>query len=136
MQDTLTRSLLRIGMVVGAAILVFDGGYVAPITQQLSEYTYEYVASVGASMSASVEPNEINTLSAELAEAQRQLMAREQALEEREIAARTFGSGADTDYSTYIISLLLFIIIVLLMLNYVMDWQRARMLYRNEEVRA
>ncbi len=131
MQYSRVRSVLRIGMVLVAAVLVFDGGFLTPITKQLSDTTYTYLASVGASMSARVEPNEVNRLSAELAEQQRLLALREQALTEREIAARDYSGDGVGDYSTYIISLLLFIIVVLLLLNYVMDWQRARV-YRFE----
>lgn len=120
------RSVLRVGMVVAAFILVFDGGFLSPITEQLSNTTYTYLAAAGASISASVPENEFNTLTADIAAEQLRLAAREQALNEREIAARAYESERDTDYSTYVLSLLLFIIVVLLLLNYVMDWQRAR----------
>jgi len=113
-------------MVLAAFILVFDGGFLSPITEQLSDTTYMYLGAAGASMSASIPENEFNTLTADIAAEQLRLAAREEELNEREIAARTYGGERDTDYSTYVLSLLLFIIVVLLLLNYVMDWQRAR----------
>ena len=121
------RSVLRVSMVLAALVLIFDGGFLSPVTEQLSNTTYTYLAAAGASMSASVPENEFNTLTADIAAEQLRLAAREQALNEREIAARTYENESSTDYSTYVLSLLLFIIVVLLMLNYVMDWQRARM---------
>ena len=127
MYHSRTRSILRVSMILAAFILVFDGGFLSPITEQLSNTTYTYLAAAGASMSASVPENEFNTLTADIAAEQLRLAAREQALNEREIAARTYENESSTDYSTYVLSLLLFIIVVLLMLNYVMDWQRARM---------
>ena len=127
MYHSRTRSILRVSMILAAFVLVFDGGFLSPITEQLSNTTYTYLAAAGASMSASVPENEFNTLTADIAAEQLRLAAREQALNEREIAARTYENESSTDYSTYVLSLLLFIIVVLLMLNYVMDWQRARM---------
>jgi hypothetical protein len=129
MIDSRFRSALRIGMVLAALLLVFDGGFLSPITRQLSDTTYEYLAAAGASMSAGVPENEFNRLSADIRAEQLRLAEREEALVEREIAARTYATSDGPDYSTYIISLLLFIILVLLLLNYVLDWQRARMAY-------
>lgn len=119
-------------MLVVAFLLIFDSGILAPITKQLADNTYSYLAAAGASMSANVPENEYNAFTAQLTEEQRRLDAREQALNEREIAARSYGEGDATDYSTYILSVLLFIIVVLLVLNYVMDWQRARRYYQYE----
>jgi len=119
-------------MLVVAFLLVFDSGVLSPVTKQLADGTYSYLAAAGASMSANVPENEYNAFTAQLTEEQRRLDAREQALNEREIAARSYGEGDTTDYSTYILSILLFIIVVLLVLNYVMDWQRARRYYQYE----
>jgi cell shape-determining protein MreC len=123
------HSFLRIAMMVTAFALVFDSGILFPVTKQLSDVTISYVASVGASMNASVPENEINALSAQIAEKQRELDAREALLNEREISSRSFGaSESNTDYSTYIISVILFILTVLMVLNYAMDWVRVRQL--------
>lgn len=122
------RSFLRISALLFALILVFDSGVLSPITKQLSNSATDYLAGVGTGMFASVPENELNSLSAQIAEQQRTLDAREAALHEREIATRSFGDGTDTDYSTYIISTILFILTVLLVLNYAMDWARVRSL--------
>ncbi len=125
MYATRYHSILRISLLVVAFVLLFDGGFIAPITKQLSDNTMRYVAEVGVSMFASVEPNELNTLTAQISERQRELDAREAALREREIQARTYDVGS-TDYSTYILSTILFILTVLIVLNYAMDWARVR----------
>jgi hypothetical protein len=127
MQVNRYHSFLRIAMVVTAFVLLFDGGFLFPITKQLSGVTKSYVASVGAGMFASVPENEINSLSAQISAKERELDAREAALSEREIAARDYGT-TDNNYSTYIISVILFILTVLLVLNYAMDWVRVRQL--------
>lgn len=127
MQVNRYHSFLRVSMVVIALMLLFDGGFLFPVTKQFSDSTVSYVASVGTGMFASVPQNEINTLSAQIAEKQRELDAREASLNEREIDARSFGTDDEsTDYSTYILSVILFILTVLLVLNYIMDWVRVK----------
>jgi len=117
---------LRASLLVTAVVLVFDSGILFPVTKQLSDNTVQYLASSAVGMFASVPQNEINTLTAQLTEQQRALDAREAALNAREIQARDYGNSSSSDYSTYIISVILFIIIVLLMVNYAMDWARLR----------
>ncbi len=127
MQVDRYRSFLRVGVLVSAFVLVFDSGLLFAVTKQLSDATIVYVANIGVGATATVPQNEINTLSAQIAEQQRILDAREAVLREREIASRTYDSG-ETDYSTYIMSAILFILTVLLVLNYAMDWARVRAL--------
>lgn len=126
MQVSRYHRFLRVSLLVTAFVLVFDSGFVTPVSKQLSDHTIVYLASVGAGVFASVPPNEINSLSAQLSEQQRNLDAREAALREREIAARAFGSDSNTDYSTYILSAILFLLTVLIVLNYVFDYIRLR----------
>ena len=120
------HSFLRVSLLVTAIVLLFDGGFVVPITKQLSDNTLLYLGAAQTSISASVPENEINTLTAQIRERQDELDAREAALRSREIEARDFGSGSDIDYSTYILSIILFILTVLIVLNYAMDWARVR----------
>ena len=118
--------VLRVLLLVFTLVLVFDSGSIIPATKQISDTTILYLASVGSSVDARVAPNEINALSAQIAERQRELDLREADLREREIQARTFGSEDETDYSIYIISAILFIIIILLITNYVLDFTRIK----------
>ena len=118
------HKFLRTSALVVVLVLFFDSGFIFPVTEELSDNTVNYLAnSIG--IYASVEPNNINTLNAEL-------NAREKALNEREIAAHSFGSGS-SNYSTYILSTILFILTVLIVLNYVMDWMRVRKLRHEAE---
>jgi len=120
------QSFLRVSLLTTALILLFDSGLILPVTKQLSNETIDHLASAGSSVFAQVPPNEINQFSAQLSEQQRILDAREAALREREIAARGYGNTGTSDYSTYIISTILFILTVLLVLNYAMDWNRTQ----------
>lgn len=126
MQVSRYHSFLRVALLITAFVLVFDSGIVSPITKQLSNGTINYLASVGSGVFASVPQNEINSLTAQISERERELDAREAKLAEREIAARDYDTEGRNDYSTYIISIILFIITVLLVLNYAMDWARVR----------
>jgi hypothetical protein len=117
------HSTLRVSLLVTAFMLVFDSGIVFPLTKQLSDNTMLYLAQ-SAGVFAQIEPNEYNTITAELTRREAELAAREAEL--REIGARDFG-GEPTDYSTYILASILFILTVLITLNYVLDWRRARM---------
>jgi hypothetical protein len=104
-----------------------------PVSRQLSDTTITYLASVGSGMFASVPPNEVNTLTAQIREQQALLDAREAALREREIATRAFEGGESPDYSTYILSIILFILTMLIVFNYVMDFNRLKhMRYEGE----
>lgn len=116
------HKVLRTSVLVMAFTVVFDGGFVTPITKTLSDNTITYLAQ-SAGVFAQVEPNEFNAITAELTKRETELAAREAAL--RDIEARDFG-GEAPDYSTYILSIILFILTVLIIVNYVLDWRRAR----------
>lgn len=118
------HSFLRVSLLVTATVLVFDSGLLFPVTKQLSDNTMTYLASSASGVFASVPQNEINALTAQISEQQRLLDAREAALREREIATRQFSESESTDYSTYILSVILFILTVLIVLNYAMDFAR------------
>ncbi len=128
MQVDRYRSFLRISALVAAIVLVFDSGVAFPITKKLSDDTIVYLANVGAGVgaTATVPVNEYNELSAQIAKEQQRLSALDEELRAREIAARSYEDESHTDYSTYIMSVILFILTVLLILNYAMDWARVR----------
>lgn len=123
MTETLYHKMLRISLPVVAVVLLFDSGLVFPITQQLSRNTQTYLAnSIG--IYAQVEPNELNTITAELTRRQQELDDREARL--REIEARDFGTTDTSNFSTYILSAILFMLTVLIVVNYALDWHRTR----------
>jgi hypothetical protein len=102
-------------------MLLFVSGVLSPITRELSDNTGVYLASV-IGMNASVLPNEINTLSA-------QLLERDNELTQREIAINLKEAKQETgDVVTFVMSILLFILLVLMILNYVLDFVRHKKL--------
>ena len=78
-------------------------------------------------MQASVVPTELNQITAELTQRDRLLTQRENDIAAREIAVDLDKKGAPTaDFSSYIMSILLFVILVLIVLNYALDYVRYR----------
>jgi len=123
MQQTLYHSLLRVSALTMALLLLFVSGIVSPLTKELTQNTEQYLASA-ISVTAGIEPNEVNVITAALTKKEQELAAREAALVEREILVDVGASGATQDLTTYIMSILLFLLLVLIIVNYVLDYVR------------
>jgi hypothetical protein len=122
MTQTVYHQILRTSLLVTAFVLLFDGGFIVPVSKHLSQNAVEYMAnSVG--IMAQIEPNELNVITAELTRREQELNARESAL--REIEARDFGNSETNDMSVYVLSLILFFLTVLILANYILDWRRS-----------
>ena len=121
--DSLYHRILRVSAVVVALVLVFQSGLISDTTAELSRTTEFYMANA-VGMSAKVEPTELNEMTAQLTAQKTLLDQREAALREREISIE-FGNGG-TDYSTYVLASVLFILLVLILLNYALDYLRYR----------
>ena len=125
--ETYYHSTLRVTAVLCCATLLFVGGYINPATKQISMITGEYLAAaVGAS--ASVEPTVINMMTAGLTAQRMELEEREQVVAQRELSLNlgaTVESNPATDVSSFVLSALLFVLLVLIVLNYILDFLRA-----------
>ena len=126
-KDTIYHGGLRISALLLAFLLLFDSGILFPITKKLSSNTQQYVATV-VGVGAAVLPTELNSLTAQLSARNRELDAREAYIAEREISVGLSDRDTNTkiDFSTYILSVLLFIILVLIVLNYALDFAREK----------
>ncbi len=125
--NSLYHSLLRIASAVVAVMLVFEGGLLSPVTAQLADRTELYLAnSVG--VSVGVAPTELNQMTSALTARDRELDSRELAIAEREIAVgiNDGGSIAGMDSGTFILATILFILLVLIILNYALDYARTK----------
>lgn len=123
-QSSSYHRVLRVSALVVAFVLLFQSGLVLESTRQLSLNTQNYLANA-IGMSASVEPTELNTLTAELTAQRLALSAREAAVSEREIAVN-LAQGGSSQRSTYVLSAILFILLVLIIINYGLDFLRSR----------
>jgi hypothetical protein len=125
MEFTLYHKLLRVSSVVLAAMLVFQSGLYSSTTAIMATQTQSYLAnSVG--VIVGVEPTELNTITAGLTEQRLALDARENELRQREIAVGIEQGGVTRDMTTFILGLVLFIVVLLLVLNYSLDYLRYR----------
>lgn len=124
--DSTYHSILRIATGVVACVLVFQSGLVNDTTAKLAANTELYLANA-VGVSVGVAPNEFNQITAALTARERELEARELAVAEREIAVTIDGGGvASRDTSTFILATILFILLVLIILNYALDYARSR----------
>lgn len=125
-QNSQYHRVLRVSAVVCAIVLVFESGLLSESTAVLSQNTHQYLASA-IGINASVKPTELNQLTAAITQKERELAAREAALREREIAVGiSSGEQAGVDTATYILASILFILLILILLNYTLDYLRAR----------
>ncbi len=110
--------VLRVSALVCALVLLFESGLVHKSTAALSQNTHQYLANA-VGVGASVEPTELNTVTAELTAAKMELAR------EREINVG-LREGTNDDRAIYILSGILFILLVLIVLNYTLDFLRYR----------
>lgn len=125
-QSILYRSLLRVSLVVSAVILVFQAGIIDDRTTALFSQTAQQLsATVG--MSVSVAPNELNQITTELTKQQQLLSQREEEITQREIdLGLNSGEPTSSQTTTYVLAAIVFIQLVLIVLNYGLDYLRAR----------
>lgn len=125
--NSLYHSLLRIATAVVAVMLVFEGGLLSPVTAKLADRTELYLANA-VGVSVGVAPTELNQMTAALTARERELDERELALSEREIEVGLNEGGSITglDSGTFVLATILFILLVLIVLNYALDYARGR----------
>lgn len=125
MKNSNYHRFLRVSAVVCALALVFESGLVSESTAQISRGTHTYLANA-IGMSASVQPTELNTITAALTARERELAAREAALREREISVGISSGDVSNEKATYLLASILLILLVLILLNYALDYLRSR----------
>ena len=119
------HKMLRVSAVVCTMVLLFESGLVHDSTRQLSIGTHEYLANaVGAT--ASIDPTELNSLTAELTAQKLALQQRETSLREREIEIGLLPGESANQKTTYILAGVLFLLLILIVLNYTLDYLRLR----------
>ena len=124
-KHTLYHSFLRISSVVFALLLLFESGLINDSTRIIAVNTHHYLANViGAS--ATVTPTELNQVTAALTTQRTELDAREAALKEREIQVNLATNGNSNDTATYVLASILFVLLVLILLNYTLDYLRMK----------
>lgn len=121
LQSTLYHQFLRVSALALALVLLFDSGLVLPITKQLSTDAGYHVANV-VGVTVGVAPSDVNVLTGRITELETELEAKERLIAVN-VQNREQG-GFDT--STFILSIILFILLTLIVLNYILDYVRVR----------
>ena len=123
LEHSLYHSALRISVLVFTSVLIFDSGLVLEETKLFSTSTQQYLANV-VGVKASVEPTQVNQLTARITELEGDLEEKE-----RLIAVSIKDNSTDEmDRSTLILSIIVGILLVLIILNYILDFVRMRKL--------
>jgi hypothetical protein len=122
-ESSLYHKFLRVAALTLALILLFDSGLVSPVTERLSTNAGLHVANV-VGVSVGVAPNEVNQLTSRITELETELEAKE-----RLIAVNVQqSSNQPFDTSTFVLSTILFVLLLLIILNYILDYNRSRKL--------
>jgi hypothetical protein len=124
-QDSMYHRVLRVGAVVAAFILLFESGLVSRSTAVMALHTNQYLANA-VGMSASVEPTELNMYTAQLTAQKKLLDDREAAIKDREIQIGLASGENPNQTTTYVLASILFVLLVLIILNYALDYLRYR----------
>jgi hypothetical protein len=123
--NSVYHSLLRISALLVAAILLFQSGLLSPTTALLARNAELYVANA-VGVTVGVAPTELNQITAALTEKERLLADRERALAAREIeVGLETGGTTSPDATTLVLASILFILLVLIVMNYILDFRRA-----------
>ena len=121
--QSLYHRTLRVSSVIVAFTLLFSSDLLG--TRDLATSTGRFAANV-IGVGASVAPTELNTITAELTRRSQELDLREQAVYEREIDAQVGDSSDEIPLREYVLSGVLLLLLCLIVLNYVLDFMRAR----------
>lgn len=116
---------LRVSVVVFAAVLLFVSGFFSPLTAQLSNRTTNYLASA-VGVYVGVPENDTNRLTTRIAELEAQVVDQNTQLRERDLATGLRDGFGGSQTTTYVLSGILFIMLVLIVLNYALDFYRSR----------
>ncbi len=119
--DSIYHGVLRIAVLLFVILLVFDSGLISKNTKILSTSTQQYLANA-VGVYVGVAPTEMNQLTARITELEGELDAKE-----RLIAVNLADNkNAPMDKSTLILSIIVFILLVLIIINYILDYLRMR----------
>ena len=129
MDVSIYHKTLRTSATIVALVLLFQSGVASVTTKQLSLQTELYIANV-VGITASVSENELNMLSAGLEQRKNELDARERNVNEIERASTM------NESTTYFLAVTLFILLILIVLNYVLDFLRSRRILTSVSTRS
>ena len=119
-QHSFYHSLLRVLVLTFTLILIFDSGLLFGETKGMSLLAQQHIANV-VGVKVGVAPTEVNQLTARITELETELEAKD-----RLIAVNVKDNSYNYDKSTLILSVIVFILLILILVNYALDFIRMR----------
>ena len=127
LQFSIYHSSLRVSAAVCALLLLFTSGLFVPQSAMVSNDFVSYMSANVVGVGASVQPNEYNMITAALTARETELDRRENMVAQREIASQVDRSRPESQsVLPYINAAILFILLLLIVLNYALDYMRQR----------
>ncbi|MBY0310046.1 hypothetical protein K2Q16_02805 [Patescibacteria group bacterium] len=120
------HKILRVSCVVMATVLIFESGLFTSATARLADQTGLYLANA-VGVYVGVSENGVNTLTTRIAELEQEVGKKDAML--RDLDVGLLGSAGTSPTSTFVLAGILFIMLVLIVLNYALDFVRSRELY-------
>lgn len=128
LEQSIYHKVLRVSCVVLAAVLVFESGLLANTTARLADETGMYLANA-VGVYVGVPENGVNNLTTRIAELEQEVGRKDAQLRDRDLALGLGGSAGSSSTSTFVLAGILFIMLVLIVLNYALDYVRTRETY-------
>lgn len=128
LEQSVYHKILRVSCVVLAVVLVFDSGMLASTTAKLADETGMYLASA-VGVYVGVPENGVNNLTTRIAELEQEVGRKDAQIRDRELALGLSGGAGSSPTSTFVLAGILFIMLVLIVLNYALDYVRSRETY-------
>ncbi len=125
LEQSVYHKVLRVSSVVLAAVLLFQSGFFTPVTAHLADRTQQYVANA-VGVYVGVPENDTNRLTTRIAELEAQVVDQSTQLRERDLETGLRDGLGGSQTTTYLLSGILFIMLVLIVLNYALDFYRSR----------
>jgi hypothetical protein len=122
------HKILRVSSLVVATVLMFEGGLFSSATARLANQTELYLANA-VGVYVGVPENGVNSLTTRIAELEQEVGRKDEQLRDRELALGLGGGASTSSTSTFVLAGILFIMLVLIVLNYALDYVRSRETY-------
>lgn len=135
LEQTVYHKVLRVSCVVLATVLIFDSGLFASATAKLSDQTGMYLANA-VGVYVGVPENGVNSLTTRIAELEQEVGRKDAQLRDRELALGLGSAAGSSSASTFVLAGILFIMLVLIVLNYGLDYVRSREVYDKASTKA
>lgn len=123
MNVSVYHKVLRVSALTVALMLVFESGMCSPVSKQFADNTIIMLASASTQVGIMNFSSNLN-VAATLTARQNVIDTTNGNLSERSAPTR-ISVETESGYPTYVLSTILFLLVLLILMNYLFDWRRA-----------